>query len=207
MHKKIQIIFDMDGVLLRSDKLYVEIAASLFSREISSDEMSSYVTKGGSDLFAAVIGDEISEEKVALFRQAQIDYFDPSKHLYDGVVDILRLLNEHYELSILSNKPERVIREILKKCDLDGIFQSVIGLGSGFKRKPAPDGAKFLMETSKCSKSIFVGDAYSDWLTANRAEIEFIYAKYGFDTHKKSHLIEMTEFSQLINILNHNFHK
>mgnify|MGYP000957115863 CR=1 FL=1 len=195
----------MDGVLLKSDELYAEISSSLFGRVVSPHEMCRYVTKGGVDLFAAVIGENISEEKIDLFRQAQIDYFHPDKHLYDGVEEILNNLSKYYDFSILSNKPEHVIREILRKSNLERLFQYVIGLDSGFQSKPCPDGARFLIKDSKCSKTVFVGDAYSDWLTANRAGIDFIYAKYGFDTNRKSHLIEIQRFSELNNVLNEHY--
>ena len=195
----------MDGVLLRSDELYAEIAYSLFDREILASEMSRFVTKGGEELFAAVIGDDTSEEKIKLFRRAQIDYFHPEKHLYDGVLQFFLKLGVNYDCAILSNKPEHIIRQILKKCGIEHMFSSVIGLDSGFKKKPSPEGARFLVENSNCTKSIFVGDAYSDWLTANRVGIDFVYAAYGFDTNTQPHLFEMTKFSELSEIIAKNF--
>ena len=111
-----QIIFDVDGVLVRSDILYMDIAKQIFNVDITRDDCKKVITKGGEDLFNLIKGCEANEEDIARFRQAQIDLFEPKRHLFDRTVVTIKNLSDHHDLHVLSNKPVKQITGILSTC-------------------------------------------------------------------------------------------
>ena len=195
------ILFDVDGVLLRSNKLYCDIAQERFNHRISEQEMGTYVTKGGQALFDAVAGRKAEGVDIEKFREAQVGMFDATEHLYNGVDETLSKLARKNWLAIVSNKPASIIRQILKQADLEDYFISIVGLDSGFKPKPAPDGINFVKSLRKYSRLVYVGDAYSDFVAARSASAEFIYCTYGFDFEPNEYELCVEKFEDLRNIL------
>ena len=175
------VVFDLDGVLLRSDVLYADIAKT-FSSTYDVGMISAAVTVGGDKLFRAVLGEDYSDSDIAEFRQMQIDYFDQDRHLFSGVCDFIPAIASSYKTFVLTNKPVQASKGILMKCGLLGCFQKVIGLDSGFAKKPSPDGLNFLIKEANVPPGnvIFIGDAFSDMECARNAGAQFGFCNYGF---------------------------
>lgn len=197
--KKNLIIFDVDGVFLKSDVLYSDIAREYFKHEITPTQMRPYITKGGTPLFNAITGKRASKKDIATFREAQINIFKPKRHLYVNTTQVMMELKINNILAIVSNKPERIIREILEISKMSEMFLSVIGLDSGFAPKPSPDGIIVTKNKFPSEKNWYIGDAHTDYIAATAAATDFIYCTHGFDPepilHRKkiNHLAEIKE--------------
>lgn len=195
------IVFDVDGVLLQSELLYSDIAQKCFNHRISEHDMGTYVTKGGQALFDAVAGRRAERVDIEKFRAAQVEMFDATRHLYNNVEETLSELANKNWLAIVSNKPENIIHQILKHGDLGDHFFSIVGLDSGFKPKPEPDGINYVKSLRKYSRLVYVGDAYSDFVAAKAASAEFVYCSYGFDFDPREHELCADTFEDLKDIL------
>ena len=92
------IIFDMDGVILKSDLLYFEIA-KMINTKVNLTEVSSNISRGGHALFKSIFGDTYTEENIIWFREMQIKVFNPNIHLYDDIVKIVMDISRNYKLA------------------------------------------------------------------------------------------------------------
>ena len=201
MKNKGLIIFDVDGVLLKSDVLYCDIAKECFNNTVTEKNMAQNVTKGGQALFNAVVGRRAEQSDIAKFRSAQVSNFKPERHLYNEVETTLSELSRSNFLAIVSNKPEKIINQILIKAKLKEYFFEVVGLDSGFEPKPAPDGINYVKTLCKYSRLVYVGDAYSDFVAAQSAGAEFIYCEYGFDFEIYDYELSFKNFKILQNMV------
>jgi HAD superfamily hydrolase (TIGR01549 family) len=201
MKTKGLLVFDVDGVLLKSDVLYCDIAKVCFSHYVSEADMGPNVTKGGQALFDTVVGRKAEQVDIEKFRAAQISNFDPKRHLYNDIEETLSKLMRNNWLAIVSNKPENIINTILHKAKLKDYFIAVVGLDSGFTPKPAPDGINHIKTLCKYDRLVYVGDAYSDFVAAQSAGAEFIYCKYGFDFEPYDYELSFEKFKNLQNLL------
>ncbi|MDC1420626.1 HAD family hydrolase [bacterium] len=195
------VIFDVDGVLLQSDKLYSDISNCVFDINKVPSDFLQVVSRGGSILFNTVAGRNASKSDIELFREAQIKYFTPNKHLYPGVLEVLAELSRTHILSIVSNKPEYVITKILEKAKIKNLFKIIVGLDSGFLKKPSPEGLLFVKNKFPEHVPIFIGDSYTDYQTAKLAGVDFLYCSYGFDDLVISHSNNINNFNEIRSFL------
>ena len=117
------LILDFDGVVLKADELFYQIAKDNFfinrsdRYPISKVRMSEVISTGGEKLFKAVIGREnFTKDDVNIFRKAQVDCFNKENHLFSVLSDIENIYNDYKNgICICSNKPDWIIKEILIK--------------------------------------------------------------------------------------------
>ena len=57
------VILDMDGVILKSDLLYFEIAKKINSK-VNQIKLSSSISQGGQVLFKSIFGDNYTQENI-----------------------------------------------------------------------------------------------------------------------------------------------
>ena len=177
------IILDMDGVILKSDILYFEIAKMINSK-VNLAEVSSNISKGGQALFKSIFGDNYTEENIIWFREMQIKVFNPNIHLYNDIVKIVMDISRNYKLAMVSNKPISCIKGILKQVCVYDEFDIVVGRDSGLAIKPNPDGINHVLQIMEVDKNetLYLGDSKSDYDACLKADISFAHCKYGFDT-------------------------
>jgi|APSaa5957512535_1039671.scaffolds.fasta_scaffold04787_8 phosphoglycolate phosphatase-like HAD superfamily hydrolase len=184
------LILDFDGVVLKADELFYQIAKDNFfinrsdRYPISKVRMSEVISTGGEKLFKAVIGREnFTKDDVNIFRKAQVDCFNKENHLFSVLSDIENIYNDYKNgICICSNKPDWIIKEILIKSDMSKFIDGVYGLDGPYKRKPSPDHILHAVKkhSSRVDKVDFVGDSNVDWLAAKNSGCNFIFAEYGY---------------------------
>lgn len=142
------IIFDMDGVLLDSEKLYMDMNQIFFEElgvkidtaeyqtfvGISATKMWTYI-KDKFDLMHTV--DELKE----LERELKHTTLKAAKLVPTvGVVDFLGFLKQNtYSIAIASSGLRKNIDLILQKLDIENYFDFVVGGEQVVKGKPEPD--------------------------------------------------------------------
>src|SRR3972149_6310997 len=141
------LIFDLDGTLIDSKLvLALSVNATLMHLgriPLDDETIFSYVGPGAPTLIRRVVGDDADAAEIArglefflaYYREHKLDHTD----LYPGTRETLeRLANGHdanpRTLAVLTNKPERVSRDILVGLGVGEIFRFVYG-GNTFETK------------------------------------------------------------------------
>tara|TARA_B100001059_G_C17819885_1_gene577573 strand:- start:328 stop:951 length:624 start_codon:yes stop_codon:yes gene_type:complete len=196
------VIFDMDGVILRSDLLYYEIAKKINS-EIDQVKLSTSISQGGKILFESIFGKDYTEQNVSWFRKMQVKKFNQNHHLYDDIVNIIMNVSKTYKLAIVSNKPITCIEGILRQINIYDLFDVVIGRDSGLAIKPEPDGINHVVQSIGVDKRrvVYLGDSISDYRACEKAEITFAHCRYGFDASTVKCDYVLYETNQIESIL------
>lgn len=189
------LIFDLDGTLIDS-KLDLALSVNatlrhLGRRPLEEETIFSYVGQGAPTLIRRVVGEEASPEEVARglefflahYREHKLDH----TRLYPGTRETLqRLANGHgvppRALAVLTNKPERVSREILTGLGVAEMFRFIYGGNTFETKKPDPLGLRTLLENTGVPPraTMIVGDSDVDIQTGVNAGVWTCGVTYGF---------------------------
>jgi len=185
------LIFDLDGTLADT-KLDLANAVNATRTHyglppLENERVYSYVGNGAPVLIRRCLGPEFSEEQVqggleyflARYREHMLD----NTTLYPGVHESLdRLKAEGVLMAVLTNKPVRFSKDIMKGLGVGEHFFQVYGGNSFASKKPDPEGAYALLAEAGVPKerSLMVGDSVVDVLTARNAGIAVCGVTYGF---------------------------
>lgn len=110
--------------------------------------------------------------------------------LYEGVKDGLRRLSERYDLFIISNCPENLIKYFINWSGIHDWITYSIAYGQNLKSKG--DNIILVKEQYNLTNPVYVGDTDSDSFQSKKANVPFFYMDYGFG---KCHQYKM-KFSQ-----------
>ena len=106
-----------------------------------------------------------------------------TSRLYPGVGEGLAALrSDGAALAVLTNKPGDLARTLLGKLGIAGWFETIIGDGDGFPRKPDPAAALWILEKAHASpdRAVIVGDGLPDMRLARGLGAAAIAATWGY---------------------------
>ena len=189
------VIFDLDGTLIDS-KLDLALSVNatlehLGRRSLDEETIFSYVGQGAPTLIRKVAGTGATEEEVArglefflaYYREHKLDHTD----LFPGVRETLARLASGENgagrtLAVLTNKPERVSREILAGLGVGERFRFIYGGNTFETKKPDPQGLRRLLENTGAESraTMMVGDSDVDIQTGVSAGVWTCGVTYGF---------------------------
>ena len=182
------ILFDLDGTLL--DTLQ-DIADSVNYAlrqmglpEKTTAEVRRKVGNGIANLIKGVVPEDkghLAEKTLDIFRPYYAAHSQVKSAPYEGIAALAeRLCREGYVCGVVSNKPDRAVKE------LTGAFFPAFSLAwgeqEGIARKPDPDGIVKAVEAlgGSLSSCLYVGDSDVDVITAKNAGIPCIAVTWGF---------------------------
>ncbi|MBI4465305.1 MAG: HAD-IA family hydrolase [Acidobacteria bacterium] len=189
------LIFDLDGTLIDSKTdLVLSVNATLRSMgrpSLDDETVSSYVGQGSPALIARALGEGFTEAEIRRGLEFFLGYYWEHKldntRLYPGVREALgRLTNgggdDGRVLAVLTNKPERVSRDILQELDLLRFFRCVYGGNSFESKKPDPLGIHFILQETDLPPraALIVGDSDVDIQAGRNAGVWTCGVTYGF---------------------------
>jgi phosphoglycolate phosphatase len=187
------LIFDLDGTLIDSKldlALSVNAArAHLGLAPMPHEEIFGYVGQGAPMLIRRSLGGSASEEQVQRALEFFLSYYRvhmlDNTVAYPGVGEALHALAGR-RLAVLTNKPERFSREILKGLGLAHFFQYVYGGNSFERKKPDPMGVEALLRACGAGprEAMVVGDSEIDVLTARNAGTWACGVTYGLGSDR-----------------------
>lgn len=181
---KTAILFDLDGTLLDTlGDLHAATNAVLrqFGYPVRTiDEVRCFVGNGARRLIEQAVpaGEEAAvAEVLAAFQSHYAKHCDILTKPYDGIPAVLERLGEKYPLAVVSNKPDRAVKELAKIY-----FPSLYARGESgdCPRKPAPDMVFKAMEALGADRCVYVGDSEVDVLTAKNAGVPCLSVTWGF---------------------------
>jgi phosphoglycolate phosphatase len=129
----------------------------------------------------------------------ELDYL--SKHgakPFDGVIELIKSLSNSFKLFICSNCQRGYIECFLNYYNLNEYFTDIECWGNTGLSKG--ENNKLLIERNSLSSPIYVGDTDGDRISAEVANIPFVFAAYGFgNTDKYNFAINSpTELTKLL---------
>ena len=186
------LIFDLDGTLIDSaGDLHRSVNALLaeHSREpLPLPEVRKMIGDGVSQLvsraFAARslqpedLGKEV-RRYLEIYAASPVDLTET----YDGVRETLADLSARgVEMTVCTNKPERLSVDILERLDLAKHFKAVVGGDTHPFRKPDPRMLTELLArfAAKRESAFLIGDSEVDAAAAEAANVRFVLMTYGY---------------------------
>lgn len=185
-------IFDLDGTLLDTLPTIAHYGNAALEKfgfgKIEEDRYRILVGDGRDVLIHRMLAEHgadtpenfaaVGGEYDALY-EAEVLYLTKP---YDGICGLLRnLAQEGVRLAVLSNKPDNVVRPIVREVFGD-VFDLVRGKVADFPTKPNPASALDICTRLgiNAEETAFVGDTSVDILTAKNAGFYAVGASWGF---------------------------
>jgi len=185
------LVFDLDGTLIDS-KLDLALAVNATRADaglppLADQTIFSYVGDGAPTLIRRALDESASPEQVerslafflAYYRQHMLDH----TRLYQGVAEALdRFHAAGVAMAVLTNKPVRFSRDVIRGLGVEDRFQRIYGGNSFPTKKPDPVGLRAVMTESgaRPDQTLVVGDSGVDVETARHAGAWACGVSYGF---------------------------
>ncbi len=186
------IVYDFDGTLVDT-KIDIAISVNCVLEELAlpslpQETIFNYVGRGVHNLMTQSLkGTGFTNTPLAI--ELFMNHYE--KHLMDNTDffpncrDIIHTFS-HKKQAILSNKPSKFIKAILKNLNCLDPFCQILGGDSFENKKPDPQGLIYLMNNFNFSSRnlIMVGDSLVDIETAKRAGVPVCAVTYGHATRE-----------------------
>ena len=184
------VVFDLDGTILdtledlRDSMNQVLVTNGMPAR--STQEIRSFVGNGLRNLTARSVVDGTDEETIDKMYAQMMTWYRAHSSIktkpYEDINKILLKLKEDgYKLSVVSNKADLAVQDLCKKFYPD-IFDCAMGARDGVSIKPAPDLVWMALDQLGVEKenAIYVGDSNVDVATAANAGLPCLCVLWGF---------------------------
>ncbi len=193
---KTAVLFDLDGTLLDTlGDLHAAVNHVLaqFGYPLRTvEEVCRFVGNGAGRLIHLAVPDGAEEAPVlAAFQTHYAAHCDILTKPYAGIAEALAVLAERYPLAVVSNKPDRAVKE-LAKIYFPALYAR--GESTDCPRKPAPDMVFKAMEALGCDRCIYVGDSDVDVQTAKAAGVPCLSVTWGFRGQEELQAAGATHF-------------
>ena len=193
---KTAILFDLDGTLLDTlgdlHSAVNHVLRQFGYPERSIQEVCRFVGNGAAQLMRLAVPEGVDYQPVlAAFQTYYAAHCDILTAPYAGIPEALADLGEEYPLAVVSNKPDRAVKE-LAKIYFPALYAR--GESADCPRKPAPDMVKLAMEALGVERCVYVGDSDVDILTAKNAGVPCLSVTWGFRQEAELRQAGATDF-------------
>jgi phosphoglycolate phosphatase len=184
------LIFDLDGTLVDSCAICVEILSDMLAARGSAHSIDPiaarpWMSVGGAKMVAALLGPACGDPdaEIAEFRRLYALKQTRPDTLFAHVgTGLARLAQAGHALAICSNKPQNLVDNVLRDTGLAALFTSVVGQRPGLRSKPAPDMLDAVLTELGAApdQCLFIGDSEIDHQVAQDAGMGFLFVTYGY---------------------------
>lgn len=192
-------IFDLDGVLFDSKKNMKKSWNSVKKKHKINCSFESYFNKIGSPFDKILIDLNIKPNKKIskTYQGTSQKYIDLIKPYPWVNINFTMLNKKKIKFSILTSKDSKRSKFLLKKYNI--LPQTIHCPEKKLRGKPYPDQILDCLKKNNIKKkdACFIGDTNIDYLAAKRANISFIFAKYGYGVDKKIYVNKLTKFKDI----------
>lgn len=181
------IIFDLDGTILDTLDDITQSANYTLNKlnlsRVDKTDVRKYLGHGARRLWELILKDNPNLLDTAL--SIYLPYLEAHSMVltkpYKGINELLQKLKGKYKLSVVSNKHQKAVDDVIKHYFTD-IFDVVIGEREGLLKKPSPEPLYLALKLLGLNKDevIFIGDSEVDIQTAKNADIPVIGITWGF---------------------------
>jgi len=185
MINKKAIIFDMDGVLIDSEKYWKQAEYEVFTSlgvkvtnedsELTKSMTTSEVTKFWYGKYPWENKDFNIVEQMVISRV--IEFIESEDCQMNGVKSFIEKLKiNNYKIGLATNSPNRIIPVVLNKLDISHLFDAI--LSAEFEKKGKPDPAIYNKAAQKLNTRpedcVVIEDSYTGMLAAKNAGMTVI---------------------------------
>ncbi|MGO5543925.1 HAD family hydrolase [Blautia sp. HCP3S3_H10_1] len=180
------IIFDIDGTLFDTKSGIIhclnDILDSYGCKKINEREEDKYIGPAIKDSLIKFNGfsDEIAMEATRKYRKKYVTKYVGESRPYKGLEDLLKYLKKNnYRICIATMKTKPQVEKLFELFGISAFFEYIeVAKEKGGYTKIN------MLENIKAKypydKMLFVGDTIGDYTASVKAEIPFVYAKYGY---------------------------
>ena len=197
-------LFDLDGTLVDT-AADVHYSMNVLRKELGIPYLSLEEAKEligpGPDLFVKCLTDNHADinpkETIHRFREIYYQNVLNQTQLFGGISNLLQYLsNKDVTLMVVTNKPGKFARKILRGLGIDHQFSVILGPEDVDNRKPAPDIIFKAMQLAdeKAENTIMIGDTEYDIHAAKAAGVDVCAAGFGYSPHSSLHDLNPTYF-------------
>lgn len=198
------IIFDLDGVIIDSK----------LNMKISWNNVNDYFKlRIPFNLYFKNIGIPFKEilKKIGVkkkFHEIQKKYAENSKKNQDKIVfykdaetTLKYLKNKKYKIGIVTSKDRMRTNLFLSKLNIK--FNYIVCPSKKLKGKPYPDQILHVLKKSRISnnETMYIGDTIVDKKASINANIDFLYAQYGYGKINSKNIKKIKSLNELVKIL------
>ena len=187
------VIFDLDGTLINSgpdllNSLNYVLSQNNLNRidknvigNLVGGGAEAMIRKGYTHLNAI-----LDEKKIPFLVNLFIDHYYKNctreTTLYDGVLDILKFLNEKTYICLCTNKKQFLAEKILEEFEVNNFFNYILGSDGKTPLKPEIEMPKKCLDKFQllADQVVFVGDSENDILPAKRLGMFSVHVTYGY---------------------------
>lgn len=197
------VIFDMDGVLIDSEREYINVLISFFNeydKEVTFSQAATLIGTSNKEGFALMHA-WFNEGTLEEFVQKYLDYHSQiSIHypsiLKKGVVSTLQTLKDNnIPMGLASSSPIDNIQTVLETCELNQFFDIVVSGEQFVESKPNPEiyhyaASKLGFNAEDC---LVVEDSYPGILAGKRAGATVIAIRdeaFDIDQSLADHIVD-----------------
>lgn len=191
MNKYKYVFFDLDGTLADTDLLVVESYLQLFKKYYPQQKvdfrlLTSFSGPSLKDTITAHFPHEDCQKLIEEFKCISVPLYSVFASLYD---DILLLLQEfkkrNIKTAIITSKLRSATTVTMNILGLNDYIDYVVCLDDVTKPKPDPMGMNAAIAFFNANKKevLYVGDAYTDLLTAQNAGVDCALVSWNIRGH------------------------
>lgn len=213
------IVFDFDGVLVDSEKIWLDAkikALSLNNVKIKKNiNIKSFIGVSSNIFFRKFIPKKnyqnIKEKVIQSYNNFLIKKFSQNLKLNKGIKDIFSL--QDIKFGIVSNNTKKFILKYLKIHKILKYFKknSIIALRNTKLRKPLPYGYLKILKVLNCKTNeiIVIEDSYTGIKAAKKAKIKYIFRYSRLRIRNINYCINIRSFNSFkthcIKLINNNY--
>ena len=181
--KKGLIIFDLDGVIINSEK-NMEYAWNHTSKKIGEKiKFKSYRKFIGLGFFQILkkLGIKKKKFKKAFFYYNKYSniYINKIK-VFPGIKNELNKIKKKYNIALFTSKNKKRVDKILHNFKIK--FEKIVTMDDVVKTKPDPEGLLKIIKLYPYNKNkiFYLGDTNHDFFAAKKSKIKFLHCNWGF---------------------------
>ena len=204
------LIFDLDGTLWDTCEACALAWNNVVNRneikfrQVSASDVRSVTGKPHAECIKTVFSSLSNEEISILIEETMIEDTVAIKEmggeLYEGVSEGLNILNEYYDLFIVSNCQSGYIENFLSQNKFENLFKDYLCWGD--TNEPKPFNTAAVIKKNNLHNPVFIGDMEGDYEAARVCELEFYQVTYGFGLPIEG-CMTIESFPELVEILIH----
>ena len=199
------VLFDLDGVLINSKsnmKFSWNKVKKKFKLKQNFDEYFKFIGLPFENILAKINITKNVANIEKEYKKNSISYFNKIK-LYKNVKNtLISLKNKNIKIGIVTSKDKSRTIRIIKKLKVN-FFNIIVSPQKKLRGKPFPDQINQAIKRLNAKKieTIYVGDMFVDYLSAKNAEIDFIFANYGYGKNHNLYKKKLLNISDLKKIV------